>query len=71
MGAILVDRVLVGAGSLVAAGALITEGTGVPPGSLAARRAGQGSPPPAGYRRTSRAAQRRRPCPAPRGSTLR
>jgi carbonic anhydrase/acetyltransferase-like protein (isoleucine patch superfamily) len=34
MGAILLNRVLVGAGSLIGAGALLLEGTEIPPGSL-------------------------------------
>jgi carbonic anhydrase/acetyltransferase-like protein (isoleucine patch superfamily) len=34
MGAILLNRVVIGKGSFVAAGALLTEGTVVPPGSL-------------------------------------
>jgi carbonic anhydrase/acetyltransferase-like protein (isoleucine patch superfamily) len=34
MGAILMNRVVVGTGSLIAAGSLLTEGTEVPPGSL-------------------------------------
>jgi carbonic anhydrase/acetyltransferase-like protein (isoleucine patch superfamily) len=34
MGAVLLNRVHVGAGSIIGAGAVLTEGTQVPPGSL-------------------------------------
>ena len=34
MGAVLLNNVRVGTGSIIAAGTLVTEGTGVPPGSL-------------------------------------